>query len=375
MPGWTRNCSADMAKRLIPRWVGLPRLDVSLLIALLLVMGIGLVVLYSASNEEMASVWRQSVRLGVGLVGMLVLSQVPPYILRLWTPWLYGLGILLLLATWVVGVGQGANRWLDFGFVRFQPSEIMKLGVPMMVAWYLHPRVLPPGYRDIAVAFGILLIPGLLIVRQPDLGTAMLVMLSGGFTLFLAGLSWRLLLGGAVAAVAAAPALWMVMHEYQRNRVLTFLDPESDPLGSGWNIIQSKIAVGSGGWFGKGWLNGTQSHLEFIPERHTDFILAVLSEEFGLLGVFLLLVLYVLICGRGLYISGMARDTYSRLLAGSLSLIFFIYVVVNASMVAGMLPVVGIPLPLISYGGTSAVTLLAGFGILMSIYGHRNFIR
>lgn len=364
-----------MAFRLIPRWVGLPRLDVALLIALLLVMGLGLLVLYSASNQDMAAIWRQSIRLGFGLVVLLVLSQVPPYIMRLWTPWLYGLGVLLLVATWFVGVGQGADRWLDFGIVRFQPSEIMKLAVPMMVAWYLHPRVLPPGFRDIAVSVGILLIPAILIIRQPDLGTALLVMLSGGFTLFLSGLSWRLLLGGVVAAAAAAPALWMVMHEYQRDRVRTFLDPESDPLGSGWNIIQSKIAVGSGGLFGKGWLNGTQSHLEFIPERHTDFILAVLSEEFGLLGVFLLLVIYVFISGRGLYISSMARDTYSRLLAGSLSLIFFVYVLVNASMVAGMLPVVGIPLPLISYGGTSAVTLLAGFGILMSFYGHRNFIR
>lgn len=364
-----------MGLRLIPRWVGLPRLDVTLLVALLFVIGMGLVVLYSASNEDVSSVWRQSVRLGFGIVVLLVLSQVPPYVMRLWTPWLYGLGILLLFATWFVGVGQGAERWLDFGFVRFQPSEIMKLAVPMMVAWYLHSRVLPPGYRDIAVSLGILLIPGILIVRQPDLGTALLVMLSGGFTLYLSGLSWRLLLGGVVAAAAAAPAMWLVMHEYQRDRVRTFLDPESDPLGSGWNIIQSKIAVGSGGLFGKGWLNGTQSHLEFIPERHTDFILAVLSEEFGLFGVFLLLVIYVFVSGRGLYISSLARDTYSRLLAGSLSLIFFVYVLVNASMVAGMLPVVGIPLPLISYGGTSAVTLLAGFGILMSIYGHRNFIR
>ncbi|HKJ18352.1 MAG TPA: rod shape-determining protein RodA [Xanthomonadales bacterium] len=364
-----------MVPRLIPRWVGLPRLDVPLLIALLLVMALGLGVLYSASNEDMGAIWRQSIRLGFGMVVLLVLSQIPPHILRLWTPWLYGMGIVLLLATWFVGVGQGANRWLDFGVFRFQPAEIMKLAVPMMVAWYLHPRVLPPDLRDLAVSLGILVIPALLIVRQPDLGTAILVMISGGFTLFLSGLSWRVLMGGVVAAAAAAPALWLVMHEYQRDRVRTFLDPESDPLGSGWNIIQSKIAVGSGGLFGKGWLNGTQSRLEFIPERHTDFILAVLSEEFGLLGVLVLLGMYVYIAGRGLYISSLARNTYSRLLAGSLSLTFFVYVLVNASMVAGMLPVVGIPLPLISYGGTSAVTILAGFGILMSIYGHRNFIR
>jgi rod shape determining protein RodA len=315
------------------------------------------------------------VRLGFGLAVMLVLSQVPPYVLRLWTPWLYGVGVILLFATWFVGVGQGADRWLDFGVIRFQPSEIMKLAVPMMVAWYLHPRVLPPAFREMLVSIGILIIPAVLIVRQPDLGTAVLVVVSGGFTLFLSGLGWRLILGTVAVAAAAAPALWLVMHEYQRNRVRTFLNPESDPLGSGWNIIQSKIAVGSGGLLGKGWLNGTQSRLEYIPERHTDFILAVLSEEFGLLGVALLLAAYVFITGRGLFISTLARDTFSRLLAGSLSLTFFVYVLVNASMVAGMLPVVGVPLPLISYGGTSAVTLLAGFGILMSIYGHRNFIR
>lgn len=364
-----------MTFRLIPRWAGLPRLDGPLLIALLAVMAFGLIVLYSASNEDMGAVWRQSARLGIGLAALLVLSQVPPHVLRLWTPWLYGLGVVLLLATWFVGVGQGANRWLDFGVVRFQPAEIMKLAVPMMVAWYLHPRLLPPGLREVAVSFGILLIPAVLILRQPDLGTAVLVVISGGLTLFLSGLGWRLILGTLGLAAAAAPGLWLIMHEYQRARVRIFLNPESDPLGSGWNIIQSKIAVGSGGLFGKGWLNGTQSRLEFIPERHTDFILAVLSEEFGLLGVALLLAVYVYITGRGLYISTLARDTFSRLLAGSLSLTFFVYVVVNASMVAGVLPVVGIPLPLISYGGTSAVTLLAGFGILMSIYGHRNFIR
>lgn len=364
-----------MKPRLIPRWVGLPRLDVPVLLALLAVMGFGLIVLFSASNQDSGAVYRQSVRLGVGMVVLLVLSQVPPYVMRLWTPWLYSIGLVMVMATWFIGVGQGAERWLDFGFMRFQPAEIMKLAVPMMVAWYLHPRVLPPNLKDVAVSLGILLVPAFIIVRQPDLGTALLVMLSGGFTLFLSGLSWRLIIGAVVAAVAASPLLWMVMHEYQKDRVRTFLNPESDPLGDGWNIIQAKIAVGSGGLFGKGWLNGTQSHLEFIPERHTDFIIAVLSEEFGLLGVFVLLAVYVFISGRGLYISSLARDTYSRLLAGSLSLIFFIYVLVNAGMVAGVLPVVGIPLPLISYGGTSAVTLLAGFGILMSIYGHRNFIR
>ena len=285
------------------------------------------------------------------------------------------LGIVLLLATWVFGTGRATSRWLDLGLIRFQPSEIMKLAVPMMVAWYLHPRRLPPDVASVLVSTAILLFPAVLIARQPDLGTALLVAISGGFALFLSGLRWRFILGIAGLAAAAAPALWFLMKDYQRQRVLTFLDPESDPLGNGWNIIQSKIAVGSGGVLGKGWLNGTQSRLEFIPERHTDFILAVLSEEFGLLGVLFLFAIYLFIAGRGLYVASMARTTYARLLAGSLSLTFFVYVLVNAGMVSGLLPVVGVPLPLISYGGTSIVTLLAGFGILMSIYGHRNFIR
>jgi rod shape determining protein RodA len=251
----------------------------------------------------------------------------------------------------------------------------MKLAVPMMMAAYLHPLRLPPDLRALVVSVCILSLPALLIVRQPDLGTALLVAASGAFALFLSGLRWRVIAGLAGLAAAAAPVLWLVMQDYQRQRVLTFLDPESDPLGSGWNIIQSKIAVGSGGLLGKGWMNGTQSRLEFIPERHTDFILAVLSEEFGLVGVVLLFLLYLFIVGRGLYVASLARTTFGRILAGSLSLTFFVYVMVNAGMVSGLLPVVGVPLPLISYGGTSVVTLLAGFGILMSIYGHRNFIR
>jgi len=362
-------------KRLLPTWLGLPRLDPVMLALILLVMGFGLLVLYSASGQDMDMVYRQAVRLGVGLFVMLVISQVPPHILRIWTPWLYGIGVIMLLATWGLGVGRGTQRWLDLGVVRFQPSELMKLAVPMMVAWYLHPKILPPAWKAVAYALGILLIPTLLIARQPDLGTALLVAASGMFTLYLAGLRWRVLLGFAGMAVAATPVLWLVMKEYQRDRVRTFLNPEVDPLGHGWNIIQSKIAVGSGGVTGKGWLNGTQSNLEFIPERHTDFILAVLSEEFGLLGVMLLMLVYLLLIARGLHIASVARDTGSRLLAGSLSLTLFVYVLVNGGMVSGVLPVVGVPLPLISYGGTSAVTLLAGFGIMMSIFSHRKFIR
>jgi rod shape determining protein RodA len=362
-------------KRLLPSWFGWPQLDAPLLLGLLVLMAFGLVVLYSASGASMDTVYRQAVRIGAGLVALLILSQVPPHILRIWTPWIYALGVMLLLATWFFGTGRSTSRWLDLGVIRFQPSEIMKLAVPMMMAWYLHPRRLPPDWASIAFALLILGLPAFLIARQPDLGTALLVAASGIFVLFLSGLQWRLIFGLAGLAAAVAPALWFVMREYQRQRVLTFLDPESDPLGSGWNIIQSKIAVGSGGLLGKGWLNGTQSRLEFIPERHTDFILAVLSEEFGLLGVLLLFSLYLFIVGRGLYIASLARMTYGRLLAGSLSLTFFVYLMVNAGMVSGLLPVVGVPLPLISYGGTSIVTLLAGFGILMSIYGHRNFIR
>ena len=362
-------------RRLLPGWIKWPQLDIPLLASLLLLMAAGLLVLYSASGSNMDVVYRQGVRLAVGLLAMLVLSQVPPHILRIWTPWLYAVGLVLLLATWFVGTGRATNRWLDLGVIRFQPSEIMKLGVPMMMAWYLHPRRLPPDFVTVLTSLAILVVPAVLIARQPDLGTALLVAVSGVFALFLSGLQWRVIFGLAGAALATMPALWYVMHDYQRQRVLTFLDPESDPLGSGWNIIQSKIAVGSGGLFGKGWLNGTQSRLEFIPERHTDFILAVMSEEFGLVGVLVLFALYLYIAGRCLYIAAMARITYARLLAGSLGLTFFVYVLVNAGMVSGLLPVVGVPLPLISYGGTSIVTLLAGFGILMSIHGHRNFIR
>jgi rod shape determining protein RodA len=361
-------------RRWWPGWLSVPRLDWVLLILIMLVILAGLAVLYSATGQDAAFVERQAIRLGIGLVAMMVISQVPPHLLRIWAPWLYGLGLILLLATWLFGEGRSAQRWLDLGLVRFQPSELMKLAVPMMVAAWLHPKVLPPEWKASLVAGLFLATPTLLIMRQPDLGTALLVAVSGCFTLYLAGIRWRIVATLAVIGAALAPLLWMLMEEYQRARVRTFLDPESDPLGQGWNIIQSKIAVGSGGWTGKGWLNGTQAQLEFIPERHTDFILAVFAEEFGLLGVLGLLLLYLALIGRGLFIASVARDTFSRLLAGSLALILFVYVGVNGAMVSGLLPVVGVPLPLFSYGGTSAVTLLVGFGMLMSIYSHRKFI-
>ncbi|NNE06559.1 MAG: rod shape-determining protein RodA [Xanthomonadales bacterium] len=362
-------------RRLLPSWVSLPRVDFVLLGLVLAVIATGLAVLYSASGQDAVYVERQAVRIAVGLLAMLVFSQVPPHVLRIWTPWLYAIAIVMVAATWFFGIGRNTQRWLDLGVVRFQPSELMKLAVPMAVAAFLHQRILPPGWKDTLVALLILAVPTFLIIRQPDLGTALLVASSGAFTLFLAGIRWRTIALAGVAGIAMAPVLWMFMEEYQRNRVRTFLDPDADPLGQGWNIIQSKIAVGSGGLTGKGWMNGTQAQLEFIPERHTDFILAVYAEEFGLLGVCGLLLLYLALIGRGLYIASVARDTYSRLLAGSLAMTLFVYVAVNGAMVAGLLPVVGVPLPLFSYGGTSAVTLLAGFGILMSIYSHRKFIR
>jgi len=350
-------------------------IDLPLLAGVLLLCGFGLIVLYSASGENLAQVERQAVRIFVALIVMLAIAQLNPTTLRRWSPWLYGLGLAMLVAVLVFGeVGKGAQRWLDLGIVRFQPSEMVKLAVPLMIAWYLAEKPLPPGWRRLLVAAVLIVVPVLLIAKQPDLGTSLLVASAGIFALFLAGISWRLIAGLSVAAAAAAPVVWYLMRDYQRQRVLTFLDPEKDPLGAGYHIIQSKIAIGSGGLYGKGWLNGTQSQLDFLPERHTDFIFAVLSEEFGLIGVLMLLALYLFVIMRGLYIATRAQDTFTRLLAGSLTLVFFVYLFVNTGMVSGLLPVVGVPLPLVSYGGTSLVTLMAGFGILMSIHTHRRLL-
>lgn len=350
-------------------------LDLPLLTGLLLLCGFGLLVLYSATGENVAQVQRQLIRLAVAFFFMLLIAQIRPITLRRWGPWLYGAGILMLAAVLLFGhVGKGAQRWLDLGLFRFQPSEMMKLAVPMMIAWYLAERPLPPTISRLIAASVLIIMPVLLITKQPDLGTALLVASAGIFVLFLAGVSWRLISGLALSMAAAAPALWYLMHDYQRQRVLTFLNPESDPLGSGYHIIQSKIAIGSGGLYGKGWLNGTQSQLEFLPERHTDFIFSVLAEEFGLIGILTLLSLYLFIILRGLYIATQAQDTFGRLLAGSLTLVFFVYLFVNTGMVTGLLPVVGVPLPLVSYGGTSLVTLMTSFGMLMSIHTHRKLL-
>jgi rod shape determining protein RodA len=351
-----------------------PRLDLPLLGALVLLTICGLATLYSASDLDRHLVLNQALRFVLGGALMLLISRVPPTVLRNWTPWLYGASVLLLLVVAVLGQGRGANRWLNLGLMRFQPSELVKLTLPMMVAWYLHARELPPRWLTLAAVAAAIVVPALLIAKQPDLGTAVLVVASGVFAIFLAGLAWWRIALLLAAAVGAAPLLWHFMHEYQRNRLRMFLDPESDPLGNGWHIIQSEIAVGSGGWFGKGWHHGTQSRLEFLPEHTTDFVFAVFSEEWGLIGVIALLALYLFIVGRGLMIAANARDTYSRLLAGSISMAFFVYVMVNGGMITGLLPVVGVPLPLISYGGTSAVSLLAGFGVLMSIHAHRKLM-
>jgi rod shape determining protein RodA len=333
-------------------------------------------VLYSASGQDIEVVERQVFRLALGFSAMLVLAQVPPHQVERWAPWLFGGGLLLLTAVLAIGViGKGAQRWLDLGLIRFQPSEMMKIAVPLAVSWYLAEHNLPPSAKPLIGAALMTFVPTILIAKQPDLGTALLVAASGTFVLLLSGVQWRLVFGLIIAAIPAGLIMWQFgMHDYQRNRVLTFIDPHKDPLGTGYHIIQAEIAIGSGGFYGKGWLNGTQSHLDFIPERSTDFIFAVFSEEFGLIGAILLLTIYFFIIARGLYIASQAQSTFTRLLAGSLILTFLVYVCVNIGMVTGLLPVVGIPLPLISYGGTSLITVMSAFGILMSIHTHRKLL-
>ncbi len=349
-------------------------IDLTMLMLLLVLCAGGLFILYSASGQNMGMVYRQMVYFGIGFFIMFMLAQVDPRWFQMAAPWMYAAGIVALLLVLLVGVGaKGAQRWLSvFGVFRFQPSEIMKLVTPMMVAWYLSSKLLPPRLKVIAVVLALVFLPALLIFKQPDLGTALLISAAGLLVLLFAGLSSRWIALAVVTILAVAPVMWYgVMHDYQKQRVLTFLNPESDPLGSGWNIIQSKTAIGSGGLEGKGWLQGTQSQLEFLPERHTDFIIAVYAEEQGLIGVLLLLALYMCIVMRGIYMASRGRDTFARLFAGALIVTFFIYVFVNIGMVSGILPVVGVPLPLISYGGTSIVTLMAAFGVIMSVYMHR----
>lgn len=355
-------------------WLGQAHLDLWLTVLLLVLGGVGLCVLYSASGHSNEMLFSQAQRLALGLVVLLVCAQVPPEVYRAAAPWIYGAAVLLLVAVLALGdESKGARRWLDVG-VRFQPSELMKLAMPLMIAAFLHSRALPPRVPTVLWTLALIGLPTALIVVQPDLGTGMLVVCAGVFALYFGGWGWRWIAAGVLGAAAAAYPLWQFLHDYQRQRVLTFLDPERDPLGAGYHITQSKIAIGSGGLFGKGWMNGTQAHLEFLPESHTDFIFAVYAEEFGMLGVLLLLMLYLTIVGRALVIAARAQDTFQRLLAGSLGLTFFLYVFINMGMVLGLLPVVGVPLPMISFGGTSMVSLLAGFGMLMSIQTHRKLI-
>ncbi|MCI0654348.1 MAG: rod shape-determining protein RodA [Methylococcaceae bacterium] len=349
--------------------------DLTLLAALILLSSIGFVILYSAGGQHIDLVFRQATRLGIAYATMLILAQIPPRHFRHYAPGLFVIGIGLLAAVLIMGeIGKGAQRWLNLGLFRFQPSEMIKISTPMMISWYLAENPLPPRIKQILITGILIIVPTLLIAKQPDLGTALLVAASGAAVLFVSGIRWRFLLKVGIVLGGLTPLLWHFMREYQRARILTFLNPEADPLGNGYHIIQSKIAIGSGGIYGKGWLNGTQAQLEFLPERSTDFIFAVFAEEFGLLGCLTLLLVYLMIICRCLYIALQAQDTFSRLLAGSLSITFFVYVFVNIGMVIGILPVVGVPLPLISYGGTSMVTLLAGFGILMSIHTHRRLL-
>lgn len=348
------------------------------LLLILLVLGAGsLFVLYSASGKNWDLVSKQGTSFAIGIVAAIVIAQFEPRFMARWVPLAYLVGVGLLTVVEVMGhTAMGATRWINIpGVIRFQPSELMKIIMPATIAWYLARHNLPPKLKHIAISLMLIGVPFVLILKQPDLGTSLLILASGVFVLFMAGLQWRWIIGAAAAVVPIAVGMWyFVLREYQKQRVLTFLNPESDPLGTGWNIIQSKAAIGSGGVFGKGWLLGTQSHLDFLPESHTDFIIAVLSEEFGMVGVCLLLLVYLLLIARGLVITANAQTLFGKLLAGSLTMTFFVYVFVNIGMVSGLLPVVGVPLPFISYGGTHLVTLLSGFGVLMAIQTHRKWI-
>ena len=348
-------------------------LDLPMVFVLLAISAYGLLILYSAVGQQSAPVISQSGKILAGLGVMVVIAQIPPVFYMRLAPWIFLAALSTLVMVYFFGSEiKGSKRWLRIpGLFSFQPSEVMKLVLPLILAWYFHDRHLPPKTRHVFWSIVIISIPVLLIALQPDLGTSLIIGASGLFVLLLAGISWRLVFSAIGLGVVSAPALWFLMRDYQQQRILTLLNPESDPLGAGWNIMQSKTAIGSGGLFGKGLFEGTQSHLDFLPESQTDFIIAVLGEELGLVGVVTLLILYLLLVGRGVILSVQAQDTFGRLLSGSITFTFFVYVFVNIGMVSGILPVVGVPLPLVSYGGTSILTLFAGFGILMSVHTHR----
>jgi rod shape determining protein RodA len=370
-----RDSAAKRTFSATARLLSALKLDGPLLVSLGLLALYALIVQYSASGQSVDTILRTLMRIGLGALAMIALAHSSPNFLRSLAPWLYGAGIALLLVVDAIGyVGKGAQRWLDLGVIRFQPSEIMKLAVPMMAAAFMHERALPPSWRNLTVLAALIAVPAGLVAMQPDLGTAVLIFATGALVVLMAGLQWQIIASLAVAAGGLGVIGWRFLHDYQRQRIRIFLDPQSDPLGSGYHIIQSQIAIGSGGLFGKGWMNGSQAQLEFLPERSTDFIFAVIGEEFGLLGLLVLLLLYLFIVSRSLFLATQASGTFARLLASSLALTFFVYVFINAGMVSGLLPVVGVPLPLISYGGTSVVTILAGFGILMGLYSHRKLV-
>lgn len=350
-------------------------IDTTLLSFLLLLCAVGLFVLYSATGQSLRAIEVQSTHVLVAFGIMFIFAQIPPASLQRSALWIYLIGLILMVVVFFFGhIGKGAQRWLNLGFIRIQPSEIMKLAIPLLLAWYYHRIHLPVTFKSVLIAIPIILIPAALTVKQPDLGTAILLVIAGGSILFLAGLSWKIITFSLAGLTVCIPFAWYLLHDYQRQRILTFLSPERDPLGSGYHIIQSKIAIGSGGLFGKGWLNGTQANLHFLPEHSTDFIFAVCGEEFGFVGSAILIVLFMLIVMRGIYITINAQDTFSRLLAGSITCTFFVSFFINMGMVTGILPVVGIPLPLISYGGSSMVTMMSSFGILMSIQTHRKLL-
>ena len=357
----------------LSRWQQL-HIDPWLCLFLVLNALLGLTVLYSASAQDVGLVSKQAMSFGIGFVVMFSLAQIPPKVYQAFSPYFYIFAVLSLLAVVIFGeVRMGAQRWIDIpGFGSVQPSEFMKIGMPMMIAWFLSRKALPPSFSQVILSLVLIVIPFLLIAEQPDLGTSLLVLASGIFVLFLSGLSWRLIAAAASAVAVIIPIAWeFLLHDYQRQRVLTLFNPEADALGTGWNIIQSKTAIGSGGFSGKGFLEGTQSHLHFLPEGHTDFIIAAYSEEFGLIGVSLLILLYCAIIFRTFQIGLQSFHNYGRLVAGAFGLSFFVYVFVNAGMVSGILPVVGVPLPFMSYGGTAIITLMSTFGLVMSIHTHR----
>lgn len=373
--GNTETYSSHNPRKLARSFWEKLHLDRTLLLGLMVLITLGLFVLFSADNQSLNLLGRQMLWVLLSIAVMLIFAQIPPQRYYQWAPWAYFIGLFLLVAVMFVGQsGKGAQRWLNLGFFHLQPSEIMKLAMPLMLAWYIDKRPLPPGLFALMAAGVLLVMPVALVAKQPDLGTALIIFFTAACVLFLAGLRWHIMILILVAVTVSVPFLWHHLHDYQQNRVLTFLDPEHDPLGKGYHIIQSKIAIGSGGVYGKGYLHGTQSHLQFLPEHETDFIFAVSGEEFGLVGNLILIAVFTFVVLRGLYISTQAQDTFSRLVAGSLSLTFFLSFFINMGMVSGMLPVVGVPLPLFSYGGSSMMTVMAGFGIIMSMHTHRKLL-